>query len=386
MTRQGQGQGQAQTLQKDGSPRAAFGPFELDRRIGQGGMAEVWKATYRGDAGFTKSVAVKRIRPDLMDNPEIAAVFEDEARVGGRLHHPTIVEVYDHGRIDGTPYLSMELVDGIGLDTVLYRCRQRGTPLPHLAVVEIGLQICEGLAHVHDAVDEHGRPLGIVHRDLTPSNILIDRSGRVRLIDFGVAQAATNRAPTRPDIVRGTPCYLSPEACYGRPASPRSDLFALAAILAEATVGHRIFHERDDINTLRRIISVDLRDTLDRVAAVNPALAECLTRALKREPARRTPDARAFRQDLLAAVDGPTGSHVLLGAVEEAMDPDPRPRPVHRAVPRAPAVTTLEAPAGEPDHVVQRGAAPGLWIALAFLATANLALTALKLIDVPGSW
>ncbi len=403
-----------------------FGPFELQRRLGSGGMAEVWRATYRADSGFAKEVAVKRILAGRLGDADIATSFEDEARLCSRLRHPGIVEVYDHGRIDGVPYLSMELIEGIGLDTVLWSCRRHATTLHHHAVLELGMQVCDALSYAHEALDDHGQPLGLVHRDLKPANIMVDRRGHVRLLDFGIAKATTNQFLTRTDVIRGTPCYLSPEACSNEPTTPRSDLFALAAILAEAIVGDRVFLEEENFATMQRIAAVDLRDTLDRVAAVSPSMAACLSHAFERDPDDRTPNARTFKHELLAAVRGPTGPNVLLGAVEGALDghapdtgrsPDPASEApateevvearvyLDEEIPdgmQAPVEPTrgaswpgLAQPAGlrelerrqealAPQAAIAEPREGGLWFALIVLIVVNLALASAFFFDTPG--
>ncbi|MDP7113599.1 MAG: serine/threonine-protein kinase, partial [Myxococcota bacterium] len=184
-----------------------FGPFELEELLGSGGMAEVYRAVYRGESGFAKPVAVKRMLPHRLDDADARTGFEDEARLCSRLRHPHIVEVYDFGSIDGVPYLSMECVDGWPLQRVLGRAAAHGRGLGIEAAVEIGVQVCDGLAYAHGARDEEGRPLQVIHRDLKPANLMAGRDGRLKVMDFGVAKAATNVFATKSDEARGTPCY-----------------------------------------------------------------------------------------------------------------------------------------------------------------------------------
>jgi eukaryotic-like serine/threonine-protein kinase len=297
-----------------------FGPFELVERLGSGGMAEVWRALYRGGAadGFAKEVAVKRILPHRLEEPDLRTWFEDEARIGSRLRHPNIVEVYDFGEAEGAPFLSMELIEGWSLGQVLDRCRATGANLPLEAVVALGLQACDGLAYAHEAVDPRGNELRVVHRDLKPGNLMLDRGGRVRVMDFGIAKATTNAFLTQTDVVRGTPCYMSPELCEGLAADLRSDLFSLAAILAEAVLGDPIFLEDSPYRTMHRIVHGDAASELAVIAEASPALAGALDTALQSEPGNRHADAAVFRAALEPAAS-PDGDEVLRATVRELM-------------------------------------------------------------------
>ncbi len=205
-----------------------LGRYELGERIGLGGVAEVIRATVTGAQGFAKTVVVKRVRDDLRDNAEVKDAFVREAELARRLVHGNCVQVLDLGADDdGLPYLVLELVDGCSLAELCER--ERDIPLGvALQVIE---QIGAALQYVHAATDDDGHPLGLVHRDVTPKNILLSRDGVVKLTDFGIARATSQGSDTLPGFVKGTPQFLSPEQAAGRPVDERTDVYALGLVL-----------------------------------------------------------------------------------------------------------------------------------------------------------
>ncbi len=301
-----------------------FGPFELLELLGSGGMAEVRRAIYRGESGFTKPMAVKRMLPHKLADADARTGFEDEARLCSRLHHPKIVEVYDFGRIEDVPYLSMELVKGWSLQRILAHGQAHGVGLGVEAAVEIGAQVCAGLAYAHGARDEQGRPLGVIHRDLKPGNLMVTEDGDVKVMDFGVAKAATNVFATQSDATRGTPCYMSPEMCEGRSVDLRSDLFGLATILAEVVLGYPIFLAETEYRSMYRIAQGDVGQAVERLDAVDGPLASVLAIAFSVEPARRFEDATSMGDALVRAAGRRPGSDALMAAVHPMlrMSPD----------------------------------------------------------------
>lgn len=254
-----------------------FGRYTLLGVLGEGGMGRVYRAELRGPSGFRKSVALKVIR-GLLDEPSARELFEQEARVGGLLHHPNIVDVYDFGFEAGTPFLVMEWVQGAGLDSVL---RQGGLLAPARAL-EIAVGIARGLAHAHGLCDEGGRPIEVVHRDLKPGNVLIGTDGSIKITDFGLARATAGQgASAWSGVVRGTPAYMSPEQARGEPLDGRSDLFALGAIVYELVTGRRFFHGDSLVAVMMRIVTVDqhlgmLEEVDGRVPGLSAILRRCL--------------------------------------------------------------------------------------------------------------
>lgn len=211
-----------------------FGRYLLRRRLGSGGMAEVYLAEMTGTAGFQRLVALKRILPHLGDDEEFIDSFISEARLGGSLNHPNIVQTLELGREAGQYFLAMEFVDGMTLAQLLRARRERGEGLPLSLAIEIGTKLCEALSYAHTATDVRGNPLHMIHRDLKPDNVLLGRHGEVKLTDFGVAKASTSRRQTMDtSIVKGTVAYMSPEQAQGWELDPRSDLYSLGAILFE---------------------------------------------------------------------------------------------------------------------------------------------------------
>lgn len=297
-----------------------FGPFELVELLGSGGMAEVHRAIYRGESGFTKPMAVKRMLPHKLVEPDARTGFEDEARLCSRLRHAGIVEVYDFGRIDDVPYLSMELVRGWSLQRILTHGQPGGVGLGVEAAVEIGVQVCAGLAYAHGARDEQGRPLGVIHRDLKPGNLMVGEDGAVKVMDFGVAKAATNVFATKSDATRGTPCYMSPEMCEGRPVDPRSDLFGLATILAEVVLGYPIFLAETEYRSMYRIAQGDVGQAVERLDSVDGPLASVLAIAFSVEPANRFEDAATMGDALARAAGGRPGPEALMARVLPMLD------------------------------------------------------------------
>jgi len=214
-----------------------FGKYLLVERLAQGGMAEVFRAVYQGAAGFEKQVAVKRILPVFDGTKDFVAMFVDEARIASSLTHVNIVQVSDFGELDGSYYLAMELVDGVDLGRLREAASKRGLRIPVPIVAYIIAEAARGLAYAHDKRGNDGAPLGIVHRDVSPQNVLISYAGEVKIADFGIAKATGKLHKTESGAVMGKIRYMSPEQINGEPLDGRSDLFALGVIFWELLVG-----------------------------------------------------------------------------------------------------------------------------------------------------
>lgn len=291
-----------------------FGRYVLREVAGIGAMGQVYRAVRRGPMGFRKDVALKQILPEVAADPDRLLGFVNEARVGGFLRHPNLVEVYEFDQVEGTYYLAMEFVDGWSLSQLLQRARIEGQPAPPRAVAEIGIQVCAGLAWAHEAVDDAGQPLRLVHRDLKPGNLLVSRSGTVKVADFGIAQASSNLFQSVDhDLAQGTPGYMSPEQVRGDPMDGRSDLFALAAVLVEAALLRPLFpYDGEIAPALRRIDRVEAGDALKEMDRTARPVAEVLRRALTRTPEERIPSARALAEGLRGALERiPAGPGLL---------------------------------------------------------------------------
>ena len=219
-----------------------FGQYEVLERIASGGMAELSKARRSGVEGFQKIVAIKKILPHLADNDEFITMFADEAKLAAQLNHPNIVHIFDLGKIEaGGYFIAMEFVDGRDLRSLLQSARDFGTPLPVPLAVYIASKIAAALDYAHRRRDGEGRELNIVHRDVSPANILISYEGDIKLCDFGIAKAASKASETQSGALKGKVQYMSPEQAWGRPLDRRSDIFSLGCVLFEMLAEQKLF-------------------------------------------------------------------------------------------------------------------------------------------------
>ncbi len=277
-----------------------LGPYELGERLGAGGMAEVYVARRAGPHGFAKRFAIKRILPQLSRDSRFVAMFCDEARICAALSHPNIVQVVDFGEHDGELFMAMEYVDGISGAMLLRTVASRGERFPLGAALFVAHEVLRALGFAHEARDEEGRSFGIVHRDVSPGNILIGRAGEVKLTDFGIVRSAFVDRRTYPGELKGKMGYMSPEQVIGAEVDPRSDLFAVGIVLAEMLLARPLFPGRNELDILTRIHEADLR-VLERYGANLPAdLIDMLRTALSRDRAARFQSAREFADALRA--------------------------------------------------------------------------------------
>ncbi|MHB8877044.1 MAG: serine/threonine-protein kinase [Myxococcaceae bacterium] len=291
-------------------PRSRLGRYELLTALGTGGMAQVMVARTLGPSGVSRLVAIKRILPHLTDDPVMVEQFLDEARIGMRLSHPNLVTIYDFGQAAGGGYyIAMELLRGVDFDRVIYgAARARvGKVEPKVAVAVLS-QALAGLHAAHELKGEDGVPLGLVHRDLSPHNVMVGFDGRVKLLDFGVAKVRNQRTVTLPGIVKGKPLYMSPEQAVGERVDRRSDLFSMGLILYESLVGARCFNRGDDTKTMEAIV----RDPLPpRPELIAPPMWEVVKRALEKAPEDRFRTAAEMAEALREVV--PASSDTELG-------------------------------------------------------------------------
>jgi serine/threonine-protein kinase len=271
-------------------------------RIAAGGMAEVWTAEALFPGGEAYPVAIKRALPDTR-GPVFRAMFEDEARLGMRLRHPNIVRVYDARDIGGTFIMVMELVEGDTLKGLVERGQARGVPMPLPAALHIAFGLARALDYAHTALDEHGRPLGVVHRDVSPHNLLLGRDGAVKLTDFGLADASVNATARSEELVGGKLGYLAPEVLLQRGSDHRIDLFALGVVLWEMLAGRRLFQAEDDAETVRRVARCAV-PALPSLNGAVPAEVDALARALlAADPAARLGTAAEAARELAQLID-----------------------------------------------------------------------------------
>lgn len=228
-----------------------LGRYQLLERIAVGGMAEVYKAVAQGISGFEKTVVVKRLLPQHQRDQELLTMFVDEARLLGRMRHDNIAEVYDIDHEGNEYFFALEYVEGADVRALLDA--GGGQPLPLGEALWVASELARALAYAHSLADDKGNPLHIVHRDVSPSNVIVDRKGAVKLVDFGVAKWLAQRSETRHGVLKGKVNYMSPEQCRGEPLDQRSDIFALGVLLYEMTVGQKPFLAASDFETLKAI-------------------------------------------------------------------------------------------------------------------------------------
>lgn len=266
-----------------------IGRFELLHKIAAGGMAEVFLARQWGHGGFFRDVVIKRLFPHYAEHEHALRMFQDEARLLAELSHPNIPQVYDLGYSDGFWYLAMEHVGGVTLTDLCRTAAKLQRPMPLAVAIGIVSQVCLALHHAHERRDREGKALRIVHRDVTPHNIIITLDAVVKVLDFGVAQTSA-RVDTDAGAVRGTYAYMGPEQVRGRPLDKRADVFALGVILYELTTGRRLFRG-SDVEIMTSIVERDVTTPSRHVPNYPPELEQIVLQALARDRARRTASA-----------------------------------------------------------------------------------------------
>ena len=254
-------------------------------------MAEVFQAKRKGVEGFEKIVAVKRILPHLSTNKGFVEMFINEAKMVAGLSHPNIVQIFELGKIDDSYFIAMEFVDGMDLRTILTRVREKGIiPDVDLAAL-IASKLGSALEYAHRQCDAEGKPLRIVHRDVSPQNILISNEGEVKLVDFGIAKAAIKASHTDSGSLRGKLLYMSPEQAWGRAIDNRSDIFSLGVVLFEMLTGRTLFTGDSEMSILERVREARIIPPSTLNPAVPIELEAVVTRALRKDPEDRYPDA-----------------------------------------------------------------------------------------------
>jgi eukaryotic-like serine/threonine-protein kinase len=257
--------------------------YRVIDRLEAGGMAEVFRGEALSVQGFKKQVAIKRVLPHLAQNKSFISMFLDEARLGARLNHANIVTVFDIGAADNTYFIVMEFVDGANFKTVLETLKKQGRKPTVKEVLYISMEICKGLSHAHGLHDENGTLLHIVHRDISPPNILLTRGGEVKVTDFGLAKATTQLEKTDPGVVKGKFSYLSPEAAMGQEVDARADVFAVGILMWEALAGQRLFLGDSDYETVKRVQRAEVPSLGTLHGEVDSELDELLQKAMARD-------------------------------------------------------------------------------------------------------
>jgi serine/threonine-protein kinase len=297
-------------LAPSSGPIRRLGGYELRAKIADGGMAEVHVARRIAEPGAGEVVAIKMIREQFARNKEFVTMFMDEAKIVARLRHPNIIRYFELGSDDDQLFLAMELLFGQSLWALWDACRARGVRIRYDAIAWIGARVASGLHYAHELVDEHGRPLDIVHRDVNATNIFVTYDGDIKVIDFGLAKAANRASKTAAGVIKGKVAYMSPEQAVGAPIDRRTDIFALGTTLWELACDRRLFKRSDDVETLRRVHAAEVPDPTRLVDGFPPELWRILSRALARDKNERYRTAADMARDL----DAVTGSMGQPGA------------------------------------------------------------------------
>ncbi|HJZ88306.1 MAG TPA: serine/threonine-protein kinase [Polyangia bacterium] len=337
-------------------PGETFGKYLLVRRIATGGMADIYLARQSGVEGFQKACVIKRILPQLAEDAQFVTMFLDEARIAAMLSHPNVVQIFDLGKEGGSYYLAMEHIHGEDLARILEAERARGrqaVPVP--LAVKILSQVAEGLHYAHNAVDEDDQPLHIVHRDVSPPNVIVAYSGSVKLVDFGVAKAVVKHSHTEVGVIKGKVPYMSPEQVQGYQLDGRSDIFSMGVLLYELTTGEKPFPGDNVAQLCMQIVNEPPRSPVQYVPQYPAGLWKILQRALAKTPEDRYPSAGDMQLELerFLTDSGQQCTTMHLGAYMRELFPESarrtassgvRPMPTPGDTPRPAEATRAETP------------------------------------------
>jgi serine/threonine protein kinase len=281
-----------------GAAAEEFGPYLVYEQLGRGGMATVHRAKKRGLAGFERGVALKRLLPHFSKDAEFISSFVREAQLASLLVHPNIAQIYDFGRISDVYFIAMEHVDGLDVSKLLRYSHRHNAMPPVNVVLTILSELCEALEYAHTFVDENGQRQGIVHRDVSPSNLIVAQSGHLKVIDFGIASASSRPLHTESGVVKGKLGYMSPEAVVGGSVGPPSDVFSAGVVAHELLTAQRLFSGRTDYETMRRVREADVPPPSRSNPRVPASLDRVVLAALARDEGRRLQTASEFRKAL----------------------------------------------------------------------------------------
>ena len=264
-----------------------FGKYSLLNRIAVGGMAEIFLARQEGLEGFEKTICIKRIRPHLSSQPNFVRMFLNEAKLAAQLNHPNIVQIYDLGRIADSYFIAMEYISGRDMSRIIPKAEKAGIPFPMIYALRIASNVCEGLYYAHTKTDAYGNPLHVVHRDVTPENVLVGFNGTVKIVDFGIAKANTQLEQTRAGEIKGKLSYMSPEQAMGAQLDARSDIFALGSVVYEWVTGYKLFTGENEMAILKSIIDGKIYPPSYFKEDVPEAVERILMKALEKDKEKR---------------------------------------------------------------------------------------------------
>lgn len=281
------------------SPEGApFGDYTLLHRVAVGGMAEVWQARRRGVEGFQKTVAIKKILSHLTDSADFVTMFIDEAKLAAQLNHNNIIQIYDLGKVGRDYFIAMEYVDGKDLRSILKAGHEASRPLPVGLALMIAARLARALDYAHRKRDFDNRDLGLVHRDVSPQNVLISYEGEIKLCDFGIVKAVAKASTTQMGALKGKLQYMSPEQAWGKPVDSRSDIFSLGAVLFEMLAGRKLFAADSEVAVLDAVRDCRISPPSELNPAIPPEVDELLLRVLAKQPEARFQTAGEMEQGI----------------------------------------------------------------------------------------
>jgi len=273
-----------------------IGPYRLKDKIAQGGMAELYTADYVREDGFKRRVAIKKVLPHLAENQDFINMFIREARLAALLQHPNIVQIFDFGKIQNSYFIAMEYIDGLNLGQVMAKLQH---PLPVDMAIFVIMRISLGLYYSHNRKDDDsGQTLGIVHRDISPQNILISNQGEVKISDFGISKATTEPSLTQAGVIKGKLAYLAPEQALGKEVDHQADIYALGLVFYEILSGKRLYHFDSDIQAIRTIPEMVIPPIVSLRPEVPEELNRIVMKCLEKDKAKRYADAISLHNDL----------------------------------------------------------------------------------------
>lgn len=292
----------ALAVKRDLESMNKIGPYLLHKKVATGGMAELFLSDYVREDGFRRRVAVKRILPHLAQNPDFIRMFTREARLAALLHHPNVIQIFDYGKIGNAYFIAMEYIDGKDLGEILWALKQ-GLPID--PAIYILSEICNGLDYSHSKRDDKtGEPLNIVHRDITPQNLLISYQGEVKISDFGISKARSEPSFTQAGVIKGKLSYLSTEQALGEPVDRRADIYALGLVFHETLTGKRVFQFASDLEAIRAIPKMEIEPLINARPEVPEELNRIVMKCLERNKDLRYQSASELHTDLVALRKG----------------------------------------------------------------------------------
>ncbi len=302
-----------------------LGKYTLVRKLATGGMAEVFLARADGPMGFQKKLVVKRILPHFGEDQNFINMFLSEARLAAELNHPNVVQIFDFGQTDGTYYIAMEFIDGPNLRSLNKAARETVGPISLPLCARIVALAAEGLGYAHDLKDPTGQVMNLVHRDISPDNVLVSRTGSVKVVDFGIAKASTQPHLTKSGVIKGKLAYMPPEQLAREPLDRRADIFALGVVLYELAVGQMPFDATSEVSIIQAIMgSEPLTRASQKRTDLPPALDAIIARCLEKDPSKRYSTCRELQHDLerFIASTGEVVSVADVGRLVEHLFPE----------------------------------------------------------------